>query len=292
MYKINLELNKNFVCLESPLWDFKEKKLYFIDIPQNCIIEFDPKTKKHNEFFYNFKPTSISKIKNKNKFVLSISNGFGILSSLYNKKLDYFVNVIKDDDIMFNDGKCSPNGLFFSGTMHIPRKNKSGKLFCFDKNKSISIVSEGTMVSNGLAWNKECNKMYWSDSRNYTIYSYDYDKQKNIVKNKKIFYETSKEQGRPDGATVDSDGYYWTACFMGGRILRISPDGKLDKTILMPVRDVTMVTFGGDNLNIIFVTSSKEILKKNEIKKYPLSGSLFSIETEYTGLKASEYEEK
>ena len=79
---------------------------------------------------------------------------------------------------------------------------------------------------------------------------------------------------------------------MGGRILRISPDGKLDKTILMPVRDVTMVTFGGDNLNIIFVTSSKEILKKNEIKKYPLSGSLFSIETEYTGLKASEYEEK
>ena len=148
------------------------------------------------------------------------------------------------------------------------------------------------MVSNGLAWNKECNKMYWSDSRNYTIYSYDYDKQKNIVKNKKIFYETSKEQGRPDGATVDSDGYYWTACFMGGRILRISPDGKLDKTILMPVRDVTMVTFGGDNLNIMFVTSSKEILKKNEIKKYPLSGSLFSIETEYTGLKASEYEEK
>ena len=292
MYKINLELNKNFVCLESPLWDFKERKLFLIDIPQNCIIEFDPKTKKHNEFFYNFKPTSISKIKNKNKFVLSISNGFGILSSLYNKKLDYFVNVIKDDDIMFNDGKCSPNGLFFSGTMHIPRKNKLGKLFCFDKNKSISIVSEGTMVSNGLAWNKECNKMYWSDSRNYTIYSYDYDKQKNIVKNKEIFYETSKEQGRPDGATVDSDGYYWTACFMGGRILRISPDGKLDKTILMPVRDVTMVTFGGDNLNIIFVTSSKEILKKNEIKKYPLSGSLFSIETEYTGLKASEYEEK
>jgi len=292
MYKINLELNKNFVCLESPLWDFKERKLFLIDIPQNCIIEFDPKTKKHNEFFYNFKPTSISKIKNKNKFVLSISNGFGILGSLYNKKLDYFVNVIKDDDIMFNDGKCSPNGLFFSGTMHIPRKNKLGKLFCFDKNKSISIVSEGTMVSNGLAWNKECNKMYWSDSRNYTIYSYDYDKQKNIVKNKEIFYETSKEQGRPDGATVDSDGYYWTACFMGGRILRISPDGKLDKTILMPVRDVTMVTFGGDNLNIIFVTSSKEILKKNEIKKYPLSGSLFSIETEYTGLKASEYEEK
>ena len=50
------------------------------------------------------------------------------------------------------------NGLFFSGTMHIPRKNKSGKLFCFDKNKSISIVSEGTMVSNGLAWNKSVIK--------------------------------------------------------------------------------------------------------------------------------------
>ena len=162
---------------------------------------------------------------------------------------------------MFNDGKCSPNGLFFSGTMHIPRKNKSGKLFCFDKNKSISIVSEGTMVSNGLAWNKECNKMYWSDSRNYTIYSYDYDKQKILLKTKKYFTKLLKNKEDLmvlQLTQMDITGQH----VLWEDVYRISPDGKLDKTILMPVRDVTMVTFGGDNLNIIFVTSSKEILKK------------------------------
>ena len=71
MYDINIELNNNYVCLESPLWDSEKKQLYLIDIAKNCIIEFDPISKKFKEYFFDFQPTALAKIKNKNGFVLS-----------------------------------------------------------------------------------------------------------------------------------------------------------------------------------------------------------------------------
>ena len=99
-----------------------------------------------------------------------------------------------------------------------------------------------------------------------------------------FFFETSEEQGRPDGATIDAEGYYWSACFMGGRILRISPEGILEREIFVPVKNVTMVCFGGENLDTLFITTGNEGLSSLELEETPLAGSLFKTKPGFKGL--------
>ena len=61
--------------------------------------------------------------------------------------------------------------------------------------------------------------------------------------------------GLPDGATVDADGLYWVAVYQGGKVAAYRPDGKLERTIDMPVKLVSSVAFGGDDFDRLFVTT-------------------------------------
>ena len=126
--------------------------------------------------------------------------------------------------------------------------------------------------------------MYWSDSRNRKIFSFDFNTDNGEISNRRLFFETTKEQGRPDGATIDAEGYYWSACFMGGRILRISPEGILDREILVPVKNVTMICFGGEDLDTLYITTGNEGLSALELKETPLAGALFKTKPGIKGL--------
>jgi sugar lactone lactonase YvrE len=91
------------------------------------------------------------------------------------------------------------------------------------------------------------------------------------------------QEGRPDGAAVDAQGYYWIAHVNGWRVARYSPDGKIDRTIGLPVQRPTMCAFGGDNLDVLYVTSATYPLSETALAKQPLAGSLFSIEVGVRG---------
>jgi len=59
--------------------------------------------------------------------------------------------------------------------------------------------------------------------------------------------------------------------------VRYTPDGKVERTIEMPVKKVTSVMFGGPDLDILYVTS----MAKPPLPRFPadgvLRGSLFAI---------------
>ena len=65
------------------------------------------------------------------------------------------------------------------------------------------------------------------------------------------------DDGRPDGATVDSQGNYWCAMFEGQRLLKLSPAGTVLEELALPVRCPTMPCFGGDDLRTLYVTSAR-----------------------------------
>ena len=140
------------------------------------------------------------------------------------------------------------------------------------------------MVSNGLAFSPDGKIMYWSDSRNRKIFAFDFNTETGNISNRRLFFETTQKQGRPDGATVDAEGYYWSACFMGGRVLRIAPDGILDREILLPIKNITMICFGGEDLEILYMTTGNEGLSETELKETPLAGALFKTKPGVKGL--------
>ncbi len=78
--------------------------------------------------------------------------------------------------------------------------------------------------------------------------------------------------GGPDGLTVDADGGVWVALYAGGSVQRYNPDGVLDEVVEVPVSRATACTFGGADLDQLFITTSRENLPP---EAEPAAGSLF-----------------
>jgi len=141
--------------------------------------------------------------------------------------------------------------------------------------------------SHRIAFSPDGARMYFSDSRVDRSYQYDLDKATGRLSNRRVFLDTTAYEGRVDGATVDAEGCYWAALFSGAAIARFDPDGTLMQKIELPVSCPTMCSFGGPDLDILYVTSATFVLEEDELARQPLAGALFAIE----GLGAQGLEE-
>ncbi len=288
MSSVEVALDAEITCGECPVWVAEEQAVYFTDIPGNSMNRFIPATSDHQAWDMPEELCSFA-LREQGGFVAGMRSGFAFLG-LESGTVDYVVRPEADKpDNRLNDGRCDRQGRFWTGSMHEPRTAFDGVLYRLETDQSCTAMAGDVMVSNGLAWSPDNKIMYWSDSRNSTVFAFDFDAETGDVENRRIFFETTVEQGRPDGAAVDADGFYWSACFMGGRVLRIAPDGTLDREILLPVRDVTMPCFGGDDLGTLYITTSNEALNDAERADNPLAGAIFVADPGVKGLPEPRY---
>jgi sugar lactone lactonase YvrE len=126
--------------------------------------------------------------------------------------------------------------------------------------------------------------MYFADSWAQTIFSFDFDLDNGTLYNRRVFAELPQSAGVPDGATVDSEGFIWSANFDGGCVTRYAPDGSIDRVISMPVQRPTSCVFGGEDLSILYVTSASLNLTDEQRIAAPLAGGLFAIDVGVKGL--------
>lgn len=185
----------------------------------------------------------------------------------------------------FNDGKVDPLGRLWVGTMQnnfgprgesVAIERFDGTLYRFDADGSVQIIEENIGVPNTLAWSPDLKQFYFADSMRGHIYVYDFDPVSGDVRNKRILFE-SREHGIPDGSAIDVDGCLWNARWDGSAILRITPEGKIDRSIRMPIPRPTSCIFGGPNLDTLYVTSATQGLSPAQLQSSPLSGSVFAI---------------
>jgi sugar lactone lactonase YvrE len=161
----------------------------------------------------------------------------------------------------FNDGRCDRQGRFWSGTMYLDMAEARplGHLYRFTLQDGLSapVVSD-LIVQNGLAWSPDGRTMYLSDSHpaRRLIWAYDYDQERGIPSQRRLFVDMhAHAPGRPDGAAMDVDGCYWICANDGGAVMRFTPQGKLDRTIRLPMAKPSMCAFGGPGLDTLLVTS-------------------------------------
>jgi len=160
----------------------------------------------------------------------------------------------------FNDGRCDRQGRFWSGTMFMDMAaaRPVGQLYRYDAVHGLSApVVSNLLTQNGLAWSPDGRTMYLSDShpKSRLIWAFDYDVDSGTPHNRRLFVDMNAYPGRPDGATIDSDGCYWTAANDAGRLLRFTPAGVLDRDIALPMAKPSMCCFGGAGLDTLLVTS-------------------------------------
>lgn len=185
----------------------------------------------------------------------------------------------------FNDGKVDPLGRLWVGTMQnnfrlneasVPIDRSDGVLYRFDAEGGVCIIERSIGVPNSFAWSPDGKLFYFADSLRGQIYVYDFDADTGTVCNKRVFFE-SPDHGIPDGSTIDVDGCLWNARWAAGAVLRITPEGKIDCVIEVPVPLPTSCIFGGPNFDVLYVTSARQGLSPTALDQSPLSGSVFAI---------------
>ena len=139
-------------------------------------------------------------------------------------------------------------------------------------------------TSNGIAFSPDYRRLYHSDSYPgiRTIWTYDLDVDEGILSNKRVFCDTAGMGGRPDGATVDTDGCYWSASNDGWAVIRYTPAGIIDRVVRVPVSKPSMPSFGGSDLRTLFITSLRP--PGLDTRDQELAGGLFAISLPYQGL--------
>jgi sugar lactone lactonase YvrE len=190
----------------------------------------------------------------------------------------------------FNDGRCDRQGRFWAGTMFMDMSaaRPDGRLYRYSAEDGLSapLVSE-LVTQNGLAFSPDGRTMYLSDSHpsRRRVWAFDYDVDAGVPHNRRLFVDMSGYAGRPDGATVDSDGCYWTAGNDGGCLMRFTPAGVLDRQIELPFAKPSMCCFGGAGLDTLLVTS----INPGQSAENTLAGAVLLVRPGVTGVPEASF---
>lgn len=268
---------------ECPIWDAREQKVYWIDGVKAEVHQLDPVTKKHQQWQMPDKVGSIV-LREDGQLVVALHKELVFLNPANGKITPWIAPLAKQNKLKFNDSKCDRKGRLWIGSADIEEKNPIGALYRIDADGSFHEMDQGFIVSNGIGWSLDNKIMYFSDSAGSTIYQYDYDFEKGTISNRKIFSKVPVEAGYPDGLTVDSQGFIWSAHWNGWCLTCYKPDGSIDQVIQVPFACATSCCFGGPDLKTLFVTSATRDSTPEELQRAPLSGGLFAIQLEIAGI--------
>lgn len=155
-----------------------------------------------------------------------------------------------------NDGRCDPAGRYVVGSMYADTNagRTTGMLHQVGGG-SATTLGTGIGIANGLAFDAERGLMYFADTPTERVVVSDYDAASGEVSAPRGFFDYAEVPGKPDGACLDADGCYWSASVYGWALLRITPDGAVDRRVELPVEKPSMPCFGGADLDVCFVTT-------------------------------------
>lgn len=292
MQQLECEVAVNHICTlgEGPVWDSRNKCIFWIDISGCLICQFFPDSGEFKTCKLESMIGSIA-IRESGGLVVASQNGFSFVnpddgnsSFLSDPEADLLTN-------RFNDGKCDPAGRFWAGTMSTIGQRKSGSLYKLNEDHSITMMLTDVSCSNGLAWSKNHKTLYFIYTPTREVVAFDYELTTGSIANKKNIFTFSKEDGVPDGMTIDSEGMLWIALWNGWKVMRIDPDtGENILNVHLPVSQVTSCTFGGDNLDDLYITSARSGLPAEDLEKQPLAGSLFVVKKSgFNGIESVPY---
>jgi D-xylonolactonase len=236
---------------ESPTWHPDERILYWADVSNGRLFRYDPSSGQNN---CCYEPGKISGITIQTEGALLLFGNSGELTSWKDGRAEV---LHKGFETGFNDCTADPRGRIYSGMQPIEasedQPEQSGRLTRIESDGSHTFVDEGIGGPNGIAVSGDRKYLYFADTAASAVYVYEYYEESGSIGARQSFVQTSA--GVPDGLAVDEEGGLWIAICGGGAVLRYSPEGELMQQVEMPTKAVTSVTFGGANLETLYVTS-------------------------------------
>lgn len=270
---------------ECPVWVPEEGALYWVDIPNGGLQRWSAASG-HVQAWKAPQMLACIARTCRGNWVAGMETGFFQLTAHNDGSLDTapLASVAHPRaDMRMNDGRCDRQGRFWAGSMvqDMAANLAEGRLYRFASGQAPHVQLDGFITPNGLAFSPDGRTMYLSDSHPLVqkIWAFDYDIDTGTPSGQRLFVDMQTLPGRPDGAAVDADGGYWICANDAGLVHRFTPDGRLDRSLAVPVKKPTMCAFGGSRLDTLFVTSIRD-----DHSEQSVAGGVFALNPGVTGL--------
>ncbi len=269
---------------ETPLWCDRTKKLYWLDIDNTTIQRFDPQSGTHERFPLNGDFLGSLSLRSNGELLIAIDGDLYTYVPGNGIPKPFCAVEPTGLDTRLNDGRADARGRFWVGSMDNQLSRPVGSFYRIDPDGTVTRQFGDIIVSNTVTFSPDQKTLYFCDTRRFIIWAFDLDIDDGVLTNRRVFADFTSTGERPDGACVDSDGCIWNAIFAGGRIVRFTPDGRIDTSIAVPVTNPTCVCFGGDDLRTLYVTTARKFLPPEQLAIEPLAGAVLAVTTGAQGL--------
>ena len=272
---------------EGPLWNPRDRRLWWTDIQERRLRRLDPATRVVDDLPMPERVGSFAFTDGRPETLLV---GFETGLALYQLGSGAVSWLARPEaprsGRRFNDGRTDRQGRFWTGTMveaEAAAGAASASLWRLDASGTLTACENGVSISNGLAFSPDGRTLYFADSPRQVIFAYDLDTETGALSGKRVFAEI--ERGYPDGAAIDAEGCLWSARWGAGEVVRHAPDGRVVEVLRLPASQLTCPAFGGPDHTLLFVTSAAEGLSGAEAA----AGNVFLCDVEVAGLPDAAY---
>ena len=276
---------------EGPLWVAEQNRLYFVDLKNQTLHALDAANgERHSWVMPDYICWLIAR-RDGDGFMAGLRDGIARVWLEPELRIEYLARpFVEGSGLRMNDAKVDAHGRLWAGSMHNTDYAQAvGMLFRLDKDLTLTVADNAYHICNGPAFSNDGATMYHTDSFEGRTYAYPLTADGSLGEPRVWRQFDGDTEGSPDGMTVDSEGCVWIAQWGGGRVCRYSADGALLQTVRVPARNPASCTLGGPDLKTLFITTASEDNTPEELAKFPLTGSLFSVRVEVSGVAAARF---
>ncbi len=278
---------------EGAVWHAAHRAVYWTDINRFLIHRFTPADQCVRSWFFDEPVTAMILTDRDDVLAVVLGSRVILWEPASDLRREHSYHLEGWPRVRLNDARADPRGSLWVGSM---RNNvnpdgsagkaggKDGILVRIDPDASVAIFRRDIGISNTLAWSPDGRRFYFGDTLANVVWVYDFNPDTGVIDNERPFLE-GFSRGLPDGSTVDSEGYLWNCRFFGGCIVRVAPNGTIDRVIEMPVQNITTCTFGGRDRKTLFVTTAAIEAPHGD----RLAGGLYAIQTAVAGLPENRF---
>lgn len=254
---------------EAPIW--WQGVLYYVDIESHLVHAYHPATGGETSWDIGCRVGTVVP-RHQGGLVIAGDRGFAFLD-IHSGKVTPIADPEADmPDNRFNDGKCSPDGRFFAGSISLVKKPGTAKLYRLDPDLSVHEAFGPVTNSNGIAWSADGRTVYYIDTPRREVLAFDDDDGR--LANMRSVVSTAGIDASPDGMAIDAAGRLWVAFCHGACVVCYDPNdgGREIHRVVLPCLETTACAFGGEHLEDLYVTTG---VHKSEREEH--AGRLFVI---------------
>lgn len=255
---VTIDLAGNYCAQwgEGPLW--WQERLLYVDIEKHLVLEYDPVSDQEKTWDVSSSVGRVGTVVPRTQGGLVIAGDTGLHFLDRETGTTTAIGDPEPDKTnnRFNDGKCSPDGRFFAGTISLVKNTGDATLYRLDSDLSLHTAYSGVTNSNGIAWSADGSTCYYIDTPRQEVIAFDYSPDTGMLGRERVAFSTAHISASPDGMTIDSNGNLWIAFCHGACVICYDPatGAQLHREEL-PCLETTACAFGGKNLDELYVTT-------------------------------------